>query len=91
MYTERYFAFSIKADTRQILSTYQQNVFALLVFSEKSGTSCYNLVTRLTRPTDSQQVVATSVIPTEVVNKLLTTNFVRRANISLAGATCSNL
>jgi hypothetical protein len=29
---------------------------------DKSGTSCYHLVTRVMRPTDSQQVVPTSLI-----------------------------
>ena len=38
---------------------------------DKSGTSCYHLVTRLTRPTDSQQVVPTSLI-SSARNKLLT-------------------
>jgi hypothetical protein len=38
---------------------------------DKSGTSCYHLVTRLTRPTDSQQVVPTSLI-SSARNNLLT-------------------
>jgi hypothetical protein len=42
---------------------------------EKSGTSCYHLVTRLMRPTDSQQVVPTSLISSacnKLFNKLIT-------------------
>jgi hypothetical protein len=38
---------------------------------DKSGTSCYHLVTRLTRPTDSQQVIPTSLI-SSARNKLIT-------------------
>ena len=38
---------------------------------DKSGKSCYHLVTRLMRPTDSQQVVPTSLI-SSARNKLLT-------------------
>ena len=38
---------------------------------DKSGTSCYHLGTRLMRPTDSQQVVPTSLI-SSARNKLLT-------------------
>jgi hypothetical protein len=38
---------------------------------DKSGTSCYHLVTRLMRPTDSQQVVPTSLI-SSARNKFLT-------------------
>jgi hypothetical protein len=34
----------------------------LFAVVDKSGTSCYQLVTRLMRPTDSQQVVSTSLI-----------------------------
>jgi hypothetical protein len=49
---------------------------------DKSGTSCYHLVTRLMRPTDSQQVVPTSLI-SSARNKLLT------ISISLVGTTCS--
>jgi hypothetical protein len=39
--------------------------------ANKSGTSCYHLVTRSMRPTSSQQVVRTSLIPS-ARNKLLT-------------------
>ena len=50
-------------------------VFVLL---DKSGTSCYHLVTRLMRSTDSQEVVPTSLISSArgklVVNKLMTTS-----------------
>jgi hypothetical protein len=58
------------------LSTRSQDVFAVSLHSffpvvDKSGTSCYHLVTRLTRPTDSQQVVPTSLI-SSARNKLLT-------------------
>jgi hypothetical protein len=38
---------------------------------DKSGTSCYHLVTRLMRPTDLQQVVLTSLI-SSARNQLLT-------------------
>jgi hypothetical protein len=62
---------------------------------DKSGTSCYHLVTRLMRPTDSQQVVPTSLI-SSARNKLLTSwwqqarsNLLRTACISLVGTTCS--
>ena len=48
------------------LTACQQDMFAY-----KSGTSCYHLVTRLMRPTDSQQVVPTSLI-SSARNKLLT-------------------
>ena len=40
---------------------------------DKSGTSCYHLVTRLMRPTESQQVVPTSLI-SSARNKLMTTS-----------------
>jgi hypothetical protein len=40
---------------------------------DKSGTSYYHLVTRLMRPTDSQQVVPTSLI-SSARNKLMTTS-----------------
>ncbi len=43
----------------------------MIIVEHKSGTSCYHLVTRLMRPTDSQQVVPTSLI-TSARNKLLT-------------------
>jgi hypothetical protein len=61
---------------------------------DKSGTSCYHLATRLMRPTDSQQVVPTSLI-SSARNKLLTywwrqsrSNLLRAACISLVGTTC---
>jgi hypothetical protein len=79
---------------RKNLTTCQQDVFALIVV-DKSGTSCYHLVTRLMRPTDSQQVVPTSLI-SSARNKLLTSwwqqarsNLLRTACISLVGTTCS--
>ncbi len=60
---------------------------------DKSGTSCYHLVTRLMRPTDWQQVVPTSLPRTKLFNKLVTTssysNLLRTACISLVGTTCS--
>jgi hypothetical protein len=62
---------------------------------DKSGTSCYHLVTRLMKPTDSQQVVPTSLI-SSARNKLLTSwwqqarsNLLRTACISLVATTCS--
>ena len=57
---------------------------------DKSGTSCYHLVTRLMRPTDSQQVVPTILI-SSARNKLLTSygSNLRTACISLVGTTCS--
>jgi hypothetical protein len=56
----------------RLLSGRYQDVFALLVPSccDKSGTSCYHLVTRLMTVTDLLQVVATRLIQT-VRNKLL--------------------
>jgi hypothetical protein len=60
---------------------------------EKSGTNCYHFVTRLTRPTDSRQVVPTSLI-SFVRNKLMhawqqaPSNLLRTACISLVGTTC---
>ena len=56
---------------RLLLSRYQ-DVFALLVPSccDKSGTSCYHLVTRLMAVTDLLQVVPTRLIQA-VRNKLL--------------------
>jgi hypothetical protein len=47
------------------------NKMCLFPVVDKSGTSCYHLVTRLMRPTDSQQVVPTSLI-SSARNKLLT-------------------
>ena len=71
-------------------------MFALLVPSccDKSGTSCYHLVTRLMTVTDLQQVVATRVIQA-VRNKLLracchqlVNNLLRADDIRLVGTTC---
>jgi hypothetical protein len=68
----------------------------LFPVADKSGTTCYHLVTRLTRPTDSQQVVPTSLI-SSARNMLLTSwwqharsNLLRTACISRVGTTCSN-
>ena len=57
---------------------------------DKSGTSWYHLVARMMRPTHSQQVVPTNLIPS-ARNKLLTcTSWLLRADcISLVGTTCS--
>ena len=56
----------------RLLSSRYQDVFALLVPSccDKSGTSCYHLVTRLMTVTDLPQVVPTRLIQA-VRNKLL--------------------
>ena len=56
----------------RLLSSRHQDVFALLVPSccDKSGTSCYHLVTRLMMVTDLLQVVPPRLIQT-VRNKLL--------------------
>ena len=50
--------------TRFVVKPQYQDVFALLVPSccDKSGTSCYHLVTRLMTVTDLLQVVPTSLI-----------------------------
>ena len=73
-----------------------QDVFALLVPSccDKSGTSCYHLVTRLMTVTDLQQVVPTRLIQA-VRNKLLraccrqlVNNLLRADDIRLVGTTC---
>jgi hypothetical protein len=63
----------------------------------KSGTSCYHLVTRLMRPTDSQQVVPTSLI-SSARNIFLTSwwqqarvNLLRSVCIILVGATCNKV
>jgi hypothetical protein len=60
---------------------------------DKSVTSCHHLVTRLMRPTNSQQVYLTSLI-SSARNKLLTSwwqqarsNLLRTACISLVGTT----
>jgi hypothetical protein len=59
------------------------------------STRCHHFVTRLVRPTDSQQVVPTSLIYAR--NKLLTgwwqqarSNLLRTACFSLFGTTCSS-
>jgi hypothetical protein len=71
-------------------------VFALLVRSccDKSGTSCYHLVTRLMTVTDLLQVVPTRLIQA-VRNKLLracchqlVNNVLRADVIRLVGTTC---
>ena len=56
----------------RLLSSRYQDVFALLVPSccDKSGTSCYHLVTRLMTVTDFLQVVPTRLVQA-VRNKLL--------------------
>jgi hypothetical protein len=72
------------------------DMFALLVPSccNKSGTSCYHLVTRLMTVTDLQQVVPTRLIQA-VRNKLLracchqlVNNLLRADDIRLVGTTC---
>ncbi len=57
----------------RLLSSRYQDVFALFVPSccDKSGTSCYHLVTRLITVTDLLQVVPTRLIIQAVRNKLL--------------------
>ena len=71
-------------------------MFALLVPSccDKSGTSCYHLVTRLMTVTDLLQVVPTRLIQA-VRNKLLracchqlVNNLLRVDDIRLVGTTC---
>jgi hypothetical protein len=54
--------------------------------ANKSGTSCYHLVTRSMRPTSSQQVVRTSLIPS-APNKLLT-NWCQQARCNLLRTSC---
>jgi hypothetical protein len=80
----------------RLLSSRYQDVFALLVPSccDKSGTSCYHLVTRLMTVTDSQQVVPTRLIQA-VRNKLLraccpqlVNTLLRADDIRLVGTTC---
>ena len=72
-------------------------MFALLVPScfDKSGTSCYHLVTRLMTVTDLLQVVPTRLIQRAVRNKLLracchqlVNNLLRADDIRLVGTTC---
>jgi hypothetical protein len=79
----------------RLLSGQYQDVFALLVPSccDKSGTSCYHLVTRLMTVTDLLQVVPTRLIQT-VRNKLLracchqlVNNLLRADDIRLVGTT----
>jgi hypothetical protein len=62
---------------------------------DESGTSCYHLATMLTRPTDSQQVIPTSLI-SSARNKLLTSwyqqarsNLLQKSCIIFVGTTCS--
>ncbi len=80
----------------RLLSSWYQDVFALLVPSccDKSGTSCYHLVTRLMTVTDLLQVVPTRLIQA-VRNKLLracchqlVNNLLRADDIRLVGTTC---
>ena len=80
----------------RLLSSRYQDVFALLVPSccDKSGTSCYHLVTRLMTVTDLLQVVPTRLIQA-VRNKLLracchqfVNNLLRADDIRLVGTTC---
>ena len=62
----------ISTATRAKISQQLVNNMCACLFPvvEKSGTNCYHFVTRLTRPTDSRQVVATSLI-SFVRNKLM--------------------
>jgi hypothetical protein len=80
----------------RLLSSRYQDVFALLVPSccDKSGTSCYHLVTRLMTVTDLLQVVPTRLIKA-VCNKLLracchqlVNNLLRADDIRLVETTC---
>jgi hypothetical protein len=79
-----------------VRSSRYQDVFALLVPSccDKSGTSCYPLVTRLMTVTDLLQVVPTRLIQA-VRNKLLrpcchqlVNNLLRADDIRLVRTTC---
>jgi hypothetical protein len=79
------------------LKIYYRNVCSHCLFPvvDKSGTSCNHLVTRLMRPTDSQQVVPPS-LTSSARNKLLTSwweqarsDLLRTACIKLVGTTCS--
>jgi hypothetical protein len=71
---------TIKQVATRLLSSRYRDVFALLVPSrcDKSGTSCYHLVTRLMTVTDLLQVVPTRLIQV-VRNKFAT---------SLLSSTC---
>jgi hypothetical protein len=80
----------------RLLWNWYQDVFALLVPSccDKSGTSCYHLVTRLMTVTDLLQVLQTRLIQA-VRNKLLracchqlVNNLLRADDIRLVGTTC---
>jgi hypothetical protein len=64
--------FLCKQVVTRLLSSRYQDVFALLVPSccNKSGPSCYHLVTKLMTVTDSQQIVPTRLIQA-VLNKFL--------------------
>jgi hypothetical protein len=65
----------LQTSCSKVLSSRYQDVFALLVppsCCDKSGTSCYHLVTRLMTVTDLLQVVPTRLIQA-VRNKLLRT------------------
>ncbi len=67
---------------------YKMCSHCLFAVVDKSGTSCYDLVTRLMRPTDSQQVVPTSLI-SSARNKLVTTCNEQPSCNSFVGITCS--
>jgi hypothetical protein len=80
----------------RLLSSRYQDVFALLVLSccDKSGTSCYHLVTKLMTVTDLLQVVPTRLIQA-VRNKLLracchqlVNNLLRADDIRLVETIC---
>jgi hypothetical protein len=62
----------LQTSVTRLLSSRYQDVFALLVPSccDKSGTSCYHIVTRLMTITDLLQVIPTRLIQA-VRNKLL--------------------
>jgi hypothetical protein len=72
----------------RLLSSRYQDVFSLLVPSccDKSGTSCYHLVTRLMTVTDLLQVVPTR--PIQAIRKLVVNNLLRANDGRLAGTTC---
>jgi hypothetical protein len=83
--------------TPKNLTACQQDVFILLVVPvvDRFGTSCYHVVTRLMRPTDSQHFVLTSLV-SSARNNLLTSwgqqarsKLLRIACISLFGTTCN--
>jgi hypothetical protein len=65
-------------------------LYCLFPVVDKSGTSCCHLVTRLMRPTNSQQVVPTSLISSACINKLLT-SCRQQARSNLLRTACINL